>query len=157
MRKVLFLFFLVLTYAPQVSAESINAMILWMSSGNQIVCMLDEEPVISFEGDDLVLTTHMNVVKYNSDDVLRFTFSSVSPAGVDELKLSMLSFSFDGYVIKASNLEPLTEVHVFSVDGVQLTTKKTDHKGNVTISLPSQRGGVYVIKSSVANFKISKP
>jgi len=72
--KLTLLLFSLLT-AIQVQAEEINALVLHMASGKQVTCLLDEQPVVTFKGDELVLTTHMNVVSYKAADLQKFTYS----------------------------------------------------------------------------------
>lgn len=138
-------------------AESINALMLHLASGKQVVCMLDEQPIVTFEGDELVLTTHMNVVRYQATDVIRFTYTAVDHAGIAEARISVTSFSFDGDVLRANSLAPKSDVTVYTTEGTLVASSKTDKSGNVSLSLPRQAGVVYVVKTSVANFKITKP
>lgn len=156
MKKLLFLFSFLLTtlYA---SSQEINAMVLHLASGAEVTCLLDERPVVTFEGDELVLTTHMNVVRYQASDVLSFTYASVSITSIDRTSSAVTSFAFDGDMLRANSLAPKSMVMVYTVDGTLVTSCKTDKSGNVSLSLPRQAGAVYVVKTSVANFKISKP
>lgn len=138
-------------------AESINALMLHLASGKQVVCMLDEQPIVTFEADELVLTTHMNVVRYQATDVIRFTYTAVDPSGIAEARIAVTSFSFDGDVLRANSLAPKSDVTVYTAEGTLVASSKTDKSGNVSLSLPRQAGVVYVVKTSVANFKITKP
>ena len=155
--KSLILVLVLLMPAIRVFADGINSMTLWMSSGKQITCMLDEQPVVTFEGDELVLTTHMDIVRYQAEDVIRFTYTAVDPAGINDASTAATSFSFDGDVMRASSLAPKSMVTVYTADGTLVASGKTDKSGNISLSLPRQVGVVYVVKTSVANFKITKP
>lgn len=138
-------------------AEDANALMLHLASGKQVVCLLDEKPVITFRGDELVLTTHMNKVSYQSADVLKFTYLYADPSDISQVRMSNGMFYFVGNSLSVSGVEPNSLVAVYSVDGIFVASATTDKKGDATINLPEQKGKVYVVKTTVANFKITKP
>lgn len=155
--KLAFLTFLSLSMATNAIAEEINALQLLMSSGKLVTYMLDEEPVITFEADELVMKTHMATVRYQANDVLKFNYISVEDAGIASLRSSGVSFAINGNVLTATKLEPNSEVNVYSADGKLIATAKTDKSGNVTMSLPLKSGELCLISTTTANFKITKP
>ena len=55
------------------SRKSVDALLLHSKFGN-ITIMLDEQPVITFGANELVVKTHMNVVRYPASEVLKFTY-----------------------------------------------------------------------------------
>lgn len=138
-------------------AEDINALMLHLSSGKQVVCLLDEKPIVKFSGDDLVLTTHMNEVSYNSADVLKFTYLYVDPSGISQVNIPHCMFSLSGNTLAVTGAEPDSQITVYTVDGALVASAKTNKKGATSISLPGPSGKVYVVKTPVANFKITKP
>lgn len=155
--KRLLLSLLMATVALSSWAEDINAMMLHLASGKQVICLLDEKPIVTFSGDELVLTTHMNKVSYQSADVLKFTYLYVDPAGINQVGVPQIMFSFCGNALSVTGAEPDSQISVYSVDGALVASTKTNKKGAASISLPEQSGKVYVVKTSVANFKITKP
>lgn len=138
-------------------AEDINAMMLHLASGKQVVCLLDEKPVVTFRGEELALTTHMNEVCYQSTDVLKFTYLYVDPDGIGRIEASQCMITLQGKTLKAIGLEADSKISVYSVDGILITSAEADKKGSANIALPEQKGKVYVVKTSVANFKITRP
>lgn len=157
MGKRVFLSFLTAALSLSTWAEDINAMMLHLASGKQVICLLDEKPIVTFSGDELVLTTHMNEVSYQSADVLKFTYLYVDPAGIDQVGVPQSMFSFRGNALSVSGAEPDSQIAVYSVDGALVASAKADKKGAASIILPELSGKVYVVKTSVANFKITKP
>ena len=138
-------------------AEGINALMLHLASGKQVVCMLDERPVVTFRGDELVLATHMNEVSYQAADVLKFTYLNVDPTSVSNAGAQQSMFAFSGNTLSVSGAEQGSQIAVYSVDGVLVASANADKKGSASITLPEQSGKVYVVKTSVAIFKITKP
>lgn len=156
MKRIL-LSFLIAVVALSSWAEDINAMMLHLASGKQVICLLDEKPIVTFSGDELVLTTHMNEVSYQSADVLKFTYLYVDPSGINQVGIPQSLFSFSGNALSVTGAEPDSQIAVYSVDGALVASAKTNKKGAASIVLPDQSGKVYVVKTSVANFKITKP
>lgn len=137
-------------------AEDFNAVRIWMSSGKQVVLLLEANPLVSFDNNDVVVKTHMDEVRYASSDVVKFTYATVDASSVSHLKTeSHFAFCNDG--LRAMNLDPHSDISVYTVDGILLSTGKTDSSGNARIVLPTQQGAVYIVKTSVATFKITKP
>lgn len=139
------------------SAKEYNALVLHLVSGSDVTLMLDERPVVTFEGEELVITTHMNIIRYQVADVIRFTYTLADPASIDDASTSASSFTLESDMLRANNLVPNTTVTVYTINGTLVASGTTDGSGSVSLSLPSQTGMVYVVKTSVANFKITKP
>ena len=156
MNKILILFLFVVSVF-KVSAENNNALVLHIANGKLVTYLLDDLPIVTFEDDELVITTPNNVVSYQDGDVVKFTYSYVDPSKVSQTTMSDTMFKFEGNVLCAYNLEPLSDVSVFSVDGALITSAKTGANGEITLSIPQQSGNVVVVKTSVANFKMMKP
>lgn len=156
MKRILLLF--VMSVCAVASwAEDINAMMLHLASGKQVVCLLDEKPVVTFRGEELVLTTSMNQVCYQSKEVLKFTYLCVDADAINKVDRSRSLISFNGNTLVASGLEADSQVTVYSIDGVSVASSQVDKNGKVSITFPEQKGKVYVLKTSVGNFKITRP
>ena len=156
--KMKCLFFLGFLFCiAKTSAEEINALCLHLASGKQITCLLDERPVVTLRDDELVVTTHLNKVSYKSGDVLKFTYTYVDPSGIMETKFRNAVFNFGKNTLQATNIEPSSKVEIYTTDGIMVASSVADVDGNVTMELSAQSGKVYIVKTSVANFKITKP
>lgn len=156
MKKSLLLNCLLIYSILTVSAESFDALILHMTSGKQVTYMLDELPVVSFKGEELIITTQMNAVSYQAGDVVKFTYSNIDPAKVYETKMYNTMFKLEGNVLHAYNLEPFSKVFIYDMAGALITSADTGAKGEVNLSLPQSSGSVFVVKTSIANFKLMK-
>lgn len=141
--------------ALSVWAEEINAMILRFTSGKSVVFQLEEQPVVTFSGSELVLTTHMNRVSYEAKTVAGFTYAYVDPAGVDRLSMPECMLTIVKNTLMAKGLEPESVIEVYGLDGVLVTSAVTDKNGVAQVALPEVHDTVYVVKTSVGNFKIS--
>lgn len=157
MKKSLFLFLFPTLFSVRVSADGINALKVWTTSGGQVVFLLDEQPVVTFPGDEIVVTTSRTVLNYPSTDVQKFTYVIVDPSGISSSGCPAAFFSFEGNHISVSGLAAQSAVEVFSPNGKLLSRQSADSYGRATLSIPVQPGGLYIVKTSAATFKISKP
>lgn len=156
MKKLLLLLMLTIC-SLSIRAESINALMLHLASGKQVVCMLEERPVVTFTNDEVVITTHMHEVRYQSSDVLKFTYVNMEEDGIHSPQLDLELIRLDGNNLSLYGLASDSPVSVYTADGILVASVKADKRGIVSIVLPGQSGKVYVVKTSVANFKITKP
>lgn len=158
MKTIRFFLFITMLFSTLSSwAEDINALMLHLASGKQVIYQLDKKPVVTFSGDELILTTHMNKVSYQSADVLKFTYLYVDPSGINQVGMTQNVFSFTENRLFVTGLEPDTYITIYTADGILMASDKTNNNGAASITLPNQSGKVFMVSTSVANFKITKP
>lgn len=155
--KKLLIFNMFLLSTLCMSAEEFNALVLHLASGSKVSIMLDQKPIVTFADEELVISTQSDVIRYQATDVSSFTYTSDSDAGIEVSSHDATSFSITGDVFRATCLVPNTKVFVYTVDGTQIISGKTDSNGNLSLPLPREKGKIYIVKSSVANFKIIRP
>ena len=140
-----------------VSAIELNALILHMKSGKQVTCFLKEQPKVSFVENDLIINTDFGETCYQVGDIVKFTYSYVDPNHIDDILASNICFNFDGQTLSAKNLEPSSNVSIFSIDGILLRSAKVADNGEITMDIPLTSGSVIIVKTSELNFKVRKP
>ena len=140
-----------------VSAIELNALILHMKSGKQVTCFLKEQPKVSFFENDLIINTDFGETCYQIGDIVKFTYSYVDPNHIDDILASNICFYFDGQTLSAKNLEPSSNVSIFSIDGILLRSAKVADNGEISVDIPLTSGSVIIVKTSELNFKVRKP
>lgn len=140
-----------------VSAIELNALILHMKSGKQVTCFLKEQPKVSFVENDLIINTDFGETCYQVGDIVKFTYSYVDPNHIDDILTSNICFNFDGQTLSAKNLEPSSNVSIFSIDGILLRSAKVADNGEISVDIPLTSGSVIIVKTSELNFKVRKP
>lgn len=140
-----------------VSAIELNALILHMKSGKQVTCFLKEQPKVSFVENDLIINTDFGETCYQVGDIVKFTYSYVDPNHIDDILASNICFNFDGQTLSAKNLEPSSNVSIFSIDGILLRSAKVADNGEISVDIPMTSGSVIIVKTSELNFKVRKP
>ena len=71
--KLILLFLLLASFMGNTHSANINAIKIHNKSGSFVTILLEEQPKVTFEGNDVVLTTHMNIVNYHSDEIVKLT------------------------------------------------------------------------------------
>lgn len=141
------------------ASDAVNAMLLEGPSDFKFTILLDDQPVVSFSDDYLVITTHMGAsVSFPSSHVTKWTYVMDEEAtGINNASRFGSVLSFDGKHLGMSHLAPSTAVQVYTADGALVSSAKTDSWGSVSLSVPEQPGAVYVVKTSTVTFKVRKP
>ena len=140
-----------------VSAIELNALILHMKSGKQVTCFLKEQPKVSFVENDLIINTDFGETCYQVGDIVKFTYSYVDPNHIDDILASNICFNFDGQTLSAKNLEPSSNVSIFSIDGILLRSATVADNGEISVDIHLTSGSVIIVKTSELNFKVRKP
>ena len=137
-------------------AQEVNALLLHLSSGSQILFQLDENPIVSFQEDNLLISTNKNVVTYCAADVQRFSYIT-DPSGIITKDIVMPKFSIIGNLLVVNGLEPSSKFKIYSDDGILQVSSIVDIDGNTSVNIPNIQGKIYIVKTANSSFKISKP
>ena len=158
MRKQFISFALLLfSLTAGAASDGINAMLLQGPSGSNFTILLDDQPVVTFSDDYLVVTTHMSAVSIPSSLVTKWTYVKDDEAtNINNANNFGTVLSFDGKHIGVTHLSPSSAVQVYTADGALVASGTTDSRGNVSLSVPERQGAVYVVKTSTVPFKVSK-
>lgn len=158
-RKLFFLLALLLCpLMTNAASDNANAILLQGPSDFRFTILLDDQPVITFSEDYLVVTMHIRAVSIPSSFVTKWTYVKDDKAtGINNAGKFGSVLSFDGKNLGMTNLTPSIAVQVYTVDGALVSSATTDSRGNVSLSVPERQGAVYVVKTSTVTFKISKP
>lgn len=160
MRKQFISFALLLfSLAAGATPDGINAMLLEGPSDFKFTILLDDQPVVTFSDDYIVVSTYMGAsVSFPSSHVTKWTYVKDDNAtGINNANRFGSLLSFDGKHIDMTNLAPSTGVQVYTTDGALVSSAITDNRGNVSLSVSERQGAVYLIKTSTVTFKISMP
>lgn len=152
------LLFILLSALPhiRVMSQEINALELHLSSGKEVLFSLEERPVVTFEGEEFVFTTQNNEIRYESSNILKFSYKYVDfSSAVSKTNDAQTSILYKHNTLYISGNEPKSKVSVYSLNGTLVSSIMTDANGSATIQLPHKSKNVYVVKTSISNFKIS--
>ena len=142
-RLTLFMFFFVaLSYADDAK------IVIKQKSGNETVFELSTNPVITFEGEEMVITNDFTSISFPLEDIDSYTADNGTTTAIVSTKEKPM---FDNGRILFNGIAKGTPISVYSLDGRLISKQMTDaDKAEVPlISLPK---GTYII--SVENNKI---
>lgn len=126
------------------------------NDGDQTGFVFSNEPVWTFEGDNLVITGLETTVEYPMADVARIYFDDVSTTtGISEVKSNEL-IRFIGDGVELTGFAPNTMVTVCNLQGQQIGAYRIDESGSLNISLANREQGIYIIKANKSTIKIKK-
>ena len=145
---------LLLTLFNSESAQAQRLVIL-QKDGSKVSYNLDELPVTTFTTTDLVITTKTATINYPLVTIHRYTYEGL-PSSVADAKADGISISHDGNNIIVKGLPYGKTVGVYSVDGIQLITKRSDGSRQTTLSHSQLPAGVYIIKADNITYKFTK-
>lgn len=139
-----------------------NAVTICQKDGQTATFAFSEKPVISYSGNDLVMTTTKTVVSYPVYLLAKIAFDTAweeDVTAVDEMKQtsSDAQFSFTDGSLHISGGEAGSFVTLYTVGGVQVEQCRLDANGNATISVQALNKGIYIVKTTRFTFKFQKP
>ena len=128
-------------------------------SGEQAGFIFSEQPVWTYEGDNLVITCMNNTVEYPIADVDCIYFdeigSTTPSTGVTEVRnTELVRFVRDG--VELSGFAAFTTVTIYNLQGQLVGTYRTDETGSLNISLADREQCIYIIKANKSTLKIKK-
>ena len=151
-------FFLSLTLMlAMVTAWAEDGFYVVTTSGDMTCYLFVDEPVLTFEGDNLVITCLDDAVIYSMSDLDRMYFDEVSdvPSGINEVQnTELVRFAGDG--VELSGFAASTTVTIYNLQGQLMGTYSTDEWGSLNISLADREQGFYIIKANKSTLKIKK-
>ena len=136
------------------TAMASNTLVLHLASGQtQRFVLLNEQPTISFTGDDVVVKTSTSEMVYAMTDVKFFNYETVATAiegtQADGLKI-------DGDRIVYDGLPAGCKVQVFDVAGHVCGSAVADESGHAVVSIVKFSAGVYMVNANNVSTKFTK-
>lgn len=138
-------------------AEASNQLIIHFTSGaEQRYVLVDDEPVISFVGDSIVVTTATTESRYDMTKVSYFNYETTTATSIASVGDDGNGISVDGNHIAISGVPAGSAVNVYDITGKSYIKMKADEQGRCNISLDSLTPGVYIVSAYKISTKITK-
>jgi hypothetical protein len=145
MRKILFLLFL--SVSVIMSAESIT---IKQKSGNKTILDLSTNPIITFSGENMVVTNDFTSIMLPLDDIDSYVVGNVN-TGI--LEMPDIPEYHDGHVMFKGIVEGTT-VFVHSIDGKMIHKFTSDGSGILEVNIGIFPKGVYIITTPENQIKV---
>lgn len=137
---------------------TVQYLVVTQNDGSVTKFALADVPVVSFDGDSIVVTAAGEVLKFDLIGVSGYAFSeedvttginSTTVDGSDATKPSFKAGSA-GF----SGLKNGSTILVYTITGKAVTAVKADTEGNATVDLSQLPKGIYIIKTPGKSYMI---
>lgn len=133
---------------------SVTTLEVWTRSGQKIAYALSEQPVATYSGSDLVLTTSEVVVNYPLMELHKFTFGTAETSTVNAIVSPAGHVHQQSRTLLLSGFRPGEQVVLYGIDGRQVLSGTMADDGTLQLSLRTLATGVYVVKTGSLTHKI---
>lgn len=142
---------LILSFLVTLSAYADDArIVIKQKSGNETVLQLAFNPVITFSGEDMVITSNLTTISIPLADV--DSYAAYDDASAIRPLTETPQFA-NGHVV-FRGLAQGSEARVYTVDGRLISRHAADASGHADVSIDNLPKGVYVISTPNNNIKI---
>ena len=148
MKKLLLLLLLFVVTATYADDARI---VIKQKSGNETVLKLATNLVITFEGEDMVITNDFTTISIPLVDISDYEVSNGTPTGVEPITDQPRYAS--GHVI-FTGMTKGTSVYVHTFDGKMVGKQTVGASGKVDVSLKSLPEGTYIISTQKNKIKV---
>ena len=146
-------------FAQTVQEKMITCLVLTETNGTKTEFALESFPVITIEGNDLVITCKDQKVTTALTGVQDYHFTEKKvttsinnvPANDPKSEASTPSFSFSN--AEVSGLKAGARVAIYNLNGTQISSVTADGEGRVALDLSSLPKGVYILHTPTKSFK----
>lgn len=156
-RRVFLLLSLLLSFALGMRAQ--NAVSIYQIDGKVSTFAFSEKPVVTYSGNDLVMSTTKTTVQYPIYLLSKLDFGDVMAnlTVIDDVVISEgPSFSFSGKTITIRGGEPKSHVSLYHLNGMKAGDYRLDDQGCATIPVSGLSRDFYVVKTKHLTFKFRK-
>jgi len=156
MKKILSLTFLLLFQCLLFYAQ--NAVAVYQQDGKVAKFGFAEKPVVSYVGDNLVLTTTEATVEYPIYMLKKISFD----VEVEDVIVTVpdvradVQFWFSGETLSVNGGEPYSRVCIYDFAGMLVAQYQLDSQGGAVINVSGLSRNFYVVKSKSFTFKFRK-
>lgn len=144
-------FLSLLLFLTPLSAYAKDAqLIIRQKSGNETVLELSSNPIITFEGEDMVVTNDFTTIIFPLSDVDDYVLNNTQT----NIQRQVTEPSLHGSHLFFYGLPYGAEVNIYSVDGKRVGRRKADSIGSADVDLSKFPQGTYIIGTSKNKIKI---
>lgn len=137
--------------------DNVQGIIIQLSSGEKVECMLSDNPKMVFDGTTVTITAANLNLKVTPSEIKKVMMGTVDDtSGIDDAKLNSSVFELNEDYIRLSGFTSCEEIKVYSASGVLYGAYRTSTDGNLILPMSSLPTGISIIKSNKQSIKISK-
>ena len=167
MKKISFIGLIALTlsfiplsgFAQTVQEKMITCLVLTETNGTKTEFALESFPVITIEGNNLVITHNGNQLTTALTGVQDYHFiekkvtTSISSVPSNDQKNASVSPQFSFSNAEVSGLKAGARVAIYNLNGTLISSATADGEGRVALDFSSLPKGVYILRTPTKSFK----
>ncbi len=131
-------------------------LVLTQTDGNVSKFALSDAPVITYSGNDIVVTCGDAVLQTSMANIEAVTFGKGEPTAINEMRKEDVVPSFSFNTASFEGLQAGAPITIYSLDGKMMSGAKADVEGKARIDLSDLQKGVYILHTPNKSFKIKK-
>lgn len=131
-----------------------NSVTLYLKSGRSVSYTFQEKPVMSYSGNELLVSTQEVQIQYALESISKLCFEDNSQTTVEEVINADVRFDVSADAITLTGEKPESDIYIYDMNGVCAGRNSTDAEGNAEISIRELKEGLYVVKTVSLSFKI---
>ena len=146
-------------FAQTVQEKMITCLVLTETNGTKTEFALESFPVITIEGNNLVITHNGNQLTTALTGVQDYRFiekkvtTSISSVPSNDPKNTSNTPQFSFSNAEVSGLKAGARVAIYNLNGTQISSATADGEGRVALDLSSLPKGVYILRTPTKSFK----
>ena len=131
-----------------------NSVTLYLKSGRSVSYTFQEKPVMSYSGNELLVSTQEVQIQYALESISKLCFEDNSQTTVEEVINADVRFAVSADAITLTGEKPESDIYIYDMNVVCAGRNSTDAEGNAEISIRELKEGLYVVKTVSLSFKI---
>lgn len=139
----------------RVAEEHVTCMVLTLTDGTVNRFALTDAPVVTYEGENLVVSTGDEQFTTALSGISQLTFEQV-PTGIGEMVEESQKPVFTPGQARFEGLKNHATVNIYTIDGKMLSSMSANEEGTVSIDLSTLPQGVYILRTPNQSYKIKK-
>ena len=134
-----------------------NSIVIYQKDGQVAKFAFSEKPVVTYSGNDLVVTTTKTTVQYPVYMLQKVAFdvSDELANDIEEVK-QQAQFRFEGETLNISSGEPGSSVFIYNMSGMMVGQYRLDSNGHASIPMSGMDKSLYIVKTTRFTFKFRK-
>ena len=144
----------------RMTADTVRSLVIYERSGDKTTYALPDEPVLTCQNGNLVVTSKGIVVEHPISDIEHADFQNVEVVTAIEQATAatatdcLIQATLDG--VRLEGFAPSTPVNVYTATGQSVKSARTDGHGQLSLSLGDLPRGIYIIKANKSTIKINR-
>ncbi len=143
------------TLLARVAEENVTCMVLTLTDGTINRFALTDAPMVTYEGDNLVVSAGEEQFTTALSGISQLTFEQV-PTGINEMSEESPKPVFTPGQARFEGLKTHATVNIYTIDGKMLNSMRANEEGIVSIDLSTLPQGVYILRTPNQSYKIKK-